>query len=318
MKTFLHHKLRINLIQQLELCRPSSVLLAFSGGQDSLCLLKLCIDMQNKYNFNIGIVHIDHQLRKDATINTNHIINIIKALQIKSYIYQIKDSSYSEQTCRDTRYQIILQTARIHGYKYIATAHSASDRIETFIYNLTRGSSMDGLNSIIWSRNINCNMKLIRPILNFTRQEIGWFCRYFALPVWSDYSNINYQHSRNRIRQELIPYLKKYLNKDAEKHITTCLELLYMDSEYIRQNTIKIYQHVKHPVFIAINHPHLLNQHYSIQIRVLRLFFKHNLNIYTSHILLKKIILNMQKDTKEEIAHNSIIIRYNKTWLYVS
>nr|YP_009313448.1 tRNA Ile-lysidine synthetase [Galaxaura rugosa]SCW21702.1 tRNA Ile-lysidine synthetase [Galaxaura rugosa] len=317
MNTFLHYKLKLNLKQKLQIYNQK-ILVGISGGQDSLCLLQLLTDLKQQYKLRLGIIYIDHQLRYDTEINNKHIINIAKQYNIPSYIYQLERSDYTENHLRNLRYQVFIKTAYLNNYQLIATAHHIDDQIETCLYHLIRGSSIDGLNSLNWYRYINENIKIIRPILNFKKSEIMWFCRYYNLPIWSDYTNSSYIYTRNRIRQELIPYLQSYFNHNFQKHISNFLDLAYLDTEYLRQNTIKIYLLIKHPKLMAINTTILLKQHLTLQFRILRLFFYHNLKLNIPYSLIKNIIFIINNNTEKAIPYQNIIIIYQTPWIYIT
>lgn len=318
MNTFLHKKFEFNLIKTLRINTNDSILLAISGGQDSLCLLKLILDLRKRYYLKIGIIHIDHQWRYDSSLTTQNLISLIKTYCIPTYIYQIHPKVYSETEARNFRHQLFIQTAQMYKYTMIATAHSCTDQIETCLHNLLRGTSIDGLTSMIWARTISHKIKLIKPMLNFTRSDILWFSRYFHLPIWSDFSNFYYCTIRNRTRQELIPYLKLYFQVNIEDKIHYLLQNICIDVEYLRQNTIKLYQKSRHKYLVAINKKILLSQHYSLQIRVLQLFFLHNFNQLVSLNLLEYIV-NICSDKKHSffpVSINGIIVHEYKHWLY--
>ena len=277
MKTFLHKKFELNLKNKLKIKTASALLLAVSGGQDSLCLLQLCLDFYKHNNLKIGIIYIDHQWRHDTIHVTKHLINIIKNNQIQTYLYQIKPKIY-----------------------------------------LIRGTSLDGINSLVWSRNINSNIRLIRPLLNFKRSEVIWFCRHFQLPIWSDFSNFYYCSQRNRIRHELIPYLQHYFQGRIEDHVGQFLDSTYTDCEYLRQNTIKAYQKSRHSYLLALHQPILFSQHIAVQTRVLQLFFLHNFHKPIPPKLLKKIISKYGDHANKtySIFFNGITVNYYNEWIY--
>lgn len=318
MNTFLHRKFEYNLIQRLNIQTKSSLLIAISGGQDSLCLLKLSLDLKQHYNFHVGIIHINHQWRYDSNYNTQYLMNFIKQYNIPIYIYQITPSHYSEIEFRNLRYKLYLATAVKYNYNFIATAHSLTDQVETCLYNLFKGANLDGLNSLTWSRNLATNITLIKPILNIKRSEIIWFCRNFQLPVWADFSNLYYNAPRNRIRNELIPYLQLYFQDKIEDKIRDFLDTTHLDCEYIRQNTIKVYQKSKHPNLLALKKLYLLTQHRTLQIRVLHLFFLHNFNKSICLQTLKKIIIYSKKQNNYDhsIDLDGILIQFDQKWIY--
>nr|YP_009312833.1 tRNA Ile-lysidine synthetase [Helminthora furcellata]SCW21087.1 tRNA Ile-lysidine synthetase [Helminthora furcellata]SCW23947.1 tRNA Ile-lysidine synthetase [Helminthora furcellata] len=317
MTSFLHKKLIHNLYQRLKIRNNCSILLAISCGQDSLCLLKLFIDLAKTNNLHLAIVHIDHQWRQDTTINTQHMVNLIKNINLPSYLYQLHPRTYSEAEFRTMRYQIYLKTAQKYSFDIIATAHTSSDKTETCLMNMIQGGNIDTLNSLRWDRNIHKNINLIRPLLNFNRAEINWFCKYYALPIWFDYTNIYYQCKRNRIRHELIPYLKQYYQTDIEKQIELFLEKTSSDTDYLRQTTIKIYQSIKHPIYIAFNYKLLLQQHKSMQLRVLQLFFTHNTKIKYSYRILDTLLEKLREMQGTQDIKNGLIIQTSKNWAYL-
>nr|YP_009314059.1 tRNA Ile-lysidine synthetase [Izziella formosana]SCW22313.1 tRNA Ile-lysidine synthetase [Izziella formosana] len=317
MNSFLHLKLIYNMTSNIKIKNNQSVLLAISGGQDSLCLLQLFLDIQKIIHINLAVVHIDHQWRQDATKNTEHIINIIRKITCPLYLYQLQPAYYSEAEFRDMRYQIYMKTASTYKYDIIATAHTLSDKTETCLMNLIKGSNIDNLNNIVWTRKIDTNITLVRPLLNFTRAEINWFCKYYRLPVWFDYSNIHYENTRNRIRYELIPYLQQYYQIDIEKNIDVFLGKTYHDTEYLRQTTVKVYLLIKHPKYIALNHQILQKQHPCIQIRVLHLFIVHNTMIRCNYHLLKQILNELYSFRKIYKINNNLTLKIDGSWAYI-
>nr|YP_009314675.1 tRNA Ile-lysidine synthetase [Neoizziella asiatica]SCW23130.1 tRNA Ile-lysidine synthetase [Neoizziella asiatica] len=316
-QSFLHAKLIHNLCYILNIRDNSSILLAISCGQDSLCLLQLFIDLKNILNLNLAILYIDHQWREDSNDNTKHIINMTKKLDCPLYIYQLNPRKYSEAEFRDMRYQIYIETACRYTYDTVATAHTSSDVTETCLIQIVKGSNIDSLNSLRWKRQIYENISLVRPLLNFTRAEITWFCKYYQLPIWSDYTNIYYTCNRNRLRHELIPYLKQYHQIDIEKNIHRFLRKTYYDTEYLRQTTIKIYLSIKHPLYAAFNYKLLLIQHKCVQLRVLHIFLAHNTNITWNYESLDHIIhrLNRRKNMKK--SRIKIQLKTYNNWAYL-
>lgn len=317
METFVHHKFKKNINEQIQLPKYASVLIGLSGGQDSLCMTKLLLDLQQLYCLDIGIISIDHQWRYDTVSNIKHTINIAKNLQVKTYIYESIPESYSEEESRSIRYQLLVNTAKQYKYSFIAIAHSLNDQIETGLHHLFRGSHIDSLPSLTWSRSIEPMIYIIRPMLNIHRWEINWFCRYFWLPIWNDLSNLECNKERNRIRQELIPYIQYHFSYAIEKHMNKFINSAYIDSEYIRQNTLKLYLQLKHNSFIAINMLKFNCQHQALQKRLLYLFFLHNSNINIPYILINQLIYKINQQLVFKISYNQIIICNNSKWLYL-
>ena len=126
-----------------------------------------------------------------------------------------KNLVISEQAAREWRYKNLIKTAKDitsqnpKGFcSHVLTGHTGSDRAETFLLNLARGSDLAGVSSIPEVRALNNKVKLIRPLLNFSRNETAEICHQFKLPIWIDPSNENINLSRNRVRQKVMPVLE--------------------------------------------------------------------------------------------------------------
>nr|AYR06332.1 tRNA(Ile)-lysidine synthase [Renouxia sp.] len=318
MQTFLHNKFRSNLFTLLQ--QNIHVLLAISGGQDSLCLIKLFHDCFPNYNKYLEAIYIDHQWKEDSIEHIKHIINFTNQIKVKLSIYQIKHLHFSETQTRVLRYKILVRHAQKYGYHQIILGHTQNDRIETFLQNLIRGTSIDGATSLNWIRKIDPTLSIIRPLLNFKRQEITWFCRQFHLPIWSDITNYNYNIKRNRLRYEFMPYLKQYFNPNIEESLSSFLDISHNDNTYIKESTIKLYMISKHKRLISLNINILKQQHITLQQRTLQLFYQYNFNKTIGKSILQKIIaiINNKNSIATTIYSNNLVIQYQNGWLYAN
>ena len=321
METHLHQKFYINMEQFRQKNLLNAVTIALSGGQDSLCLMKLIQDFKRYHypSLKIDYVYIDHQWKKDSKIQTKHLVNIINSTHEKIYIYQIRSIPSSELKARKFRYQLLTHHSIVFKNSIIITAHTETDKIETFWQQIMRGTTINGATSLTSQRILEKHIKLWRPLINFTRNEINWFCRKFYLPVWSDSTNYSYHISRNRLRNELIPYLKQYFQYNIEKQINQFLQYSNADNEYIKQNAIKLYLISRHPKSLAINYNILKQQHAALQVRTLQLFVYHNLNQLLSKDILYKLIDQIQNifHHKKIVTLKSIKIAIFNYWLYI-
>nr|CRF40064.1 tRNA Ile-lysidine synthetase [Laurencia snackeyi] len=304
----------------------SKQIVAISGGQDSICLLNFIEHFQSRYknsknNGNISYIYIDHQWRQDSYEQTIHIINYIRFIRRKIYIYQLPNTLLSEKLCRLYRYHLFTKHATKHNNKIIVTGHNETDKVETFLNNFFRGSGLQGTTSLVKQSRINDSIYLLRPLLNLRRNYIYWACKKFYLPIWSDNTNYKYQFERNRVRYELIPYLKKYFHKNIENNINLVLKNCYRDNEYIRQNTIKLYLIIKHPIYIAINHNKLRKQNFALQVKIMQLFCVYNLNFNPKHNEIVKILVRINKNqmcTFFAIKLESLQMNVNTNWIYIT
>ncbi|MEO1400724.1 MAG: tRNA lysidine(34) synthetase TilS [Cyanobacteria bacterium J06635_1] len=220
-----------------------SILIAVSGGQDSLCLVKLLIDLQSKWGWRLAIVHCDHRWRRDSAANADHIRDLAAQWRLPCFIETASTPPVSEAAARQWRYQIFETVAQQHGFTYVTTGHTATDRAETLLYNLLRGSGLDGLQALAWQRSLSptADVLVTRPLLGFTRQETGKFCQEMGLPVWEDSTNDDLTYRRNRIRQELMPYLRSHFNPQVERTLAQTAELLTAEVAYLEAQTDQLY-----------------------------------------------------------------------------
>ena len=230
--TLIHAQLHQTLRQRKLLPKQSRVLIALSGGQDSLCLGKLLLDLGSKWQWQLAIAHCDHQWTTDKGI-AEWVRQVSVTWDLPFYLETANNLKETEAAARQWRYQALGEIAQEHGFQYVVTGHTRSDRAETFLYNLIRGSGADGLGALTWQRPLTRNVSLVRPILDLYRRETGEFCQQFSLPIWSDEANNNLKYARNRIRQNLIPYLQENFNPQVEKSLSQAAELLKADVEYL-------------------------------------------------------------------------------------
>ncbi|MTJ13624.1 tRNA lysidine(34) synthetase TilS [Anabaena sp. UHCC 0187] len=233
--TLLHAQIHRTIRARHLFERNQQLLVAVSGGQDSLCLIKLLLDLQPKWGWDLAIAHCDHSWREDSQANAHHVENLARSWNTPFYLETANQPVNSEATARNWRYQALTKIAQVHNYQYIITGHTASDRAETLLYNLIRGTGADGLQALTWQRLLTDNIMLVRPLLEVNRSQTEQFCQEFNLPIWEDSTNQNLQYARNRIRQELIPYLKANFNPQVEANLAQTAELLQAEVEYLEQ-----------------------------------------------------------------------------------
>ncbi|MFM7366086.1 MAG: tRNA lysidine(34) synthetase TilS [Cuspidothrix sp.] len=233
--TSLHAQIH-RTIRDRHLFKPQHrLLVAVSGGQDSLCLVKLLLDIQSKWQWLIAIAHCDHCWRGDSRNNAIHVESLAENWRTPFHLATATNIINSEATARNWRYQALTQIAQVNNYQYVITGHTASDRAETLLYNLIRGTGADGLQALTWQRSLTENILLVRPLLEITRSQTAQFCQDFNLPIWEDSTNQNWQYSRNRIRQQLLPYLQTNFNPQVETNLAQTAELLQTEVAYLEE-----------------------------------------------------------------------------------
>ncbi|NEQ70441.1 MAG: tRNA lysidine(34) synthetase TilS [Symploca sp. SIO2D2] len=277
--TPLHARLHQTLRQRQLLKQQQPVLIAVSGGQDSLCLMKLLLDLQPKWGWQLAIAHCDHRWAKDEGIAA-HVQQIAHSFGLP-FIKQIAaEITTSEAAARQWRYQALVEIASTHGYPNVVTGHTKSDRAETFLYNLIRGSGADGLAALTWKRPLAPGLELVRPLLEVTRTETLRFCQQQHLPIWLDTYNQDLKYARNRIRQELLPYLKNNFNPQVETALSQTAELLRADVEYLENAAYQLRQEAIREEsagnLVKLNRLSLRQAPLALQRRVIRQFLQEN------------------------------------------
>ncbi len=244
--TPLHDQLHQTLRQRKLLPENQRILIAVSGGQDSLCLTKLLLDLQSKWHWYLAIAHCDHKWRTDSEANANYVKKLATNWQLPFYLETANQLYKSEAEARKWRYQTLTKIALESNFKYIVTGHTASDRAETLLYNLIRGSGTDGLQALTWLRPLTENFSplLVRPLLEITRTQTGNFCQEQKILIWEDSTNQDLHYARNHIRLELFPILRQF-NPKAELALAQTAEILSAEVKYLENETEKLLERMK-------------------------------------------------------------------------
>lgn len=248
--TRLHAKLHQTLRQRQLLAKQRRVLIAVSGGQDSLCLTKLLLDLQPKWGWQIAIAHCDHRWPKDQGLAA-HVQHFAQSWKLPFYLQTAAELKTSEAAARQWRYQALIEIAQAQGYQDVVTGHTKSDRAETLLYNLMRGSGADGLQALTWQRPLAEGLRLVRPLLEISRAETLQFCQQQHLPIWVDAYNQDLHYARNRIRQELLPYLQTHFNPQVETALAQTAELLRADVAYLEAAAQELRQQAMAPASVG-------------------------------------------------------------------
>lgn len=293
MKNFLK-KFREDSFRQELWGKEAKIVVAVSGGPDSVCLLDILNQLKDKYTLELIVAHVNYNLRgKDSTADEKFVLNLAKKYGLEMVVLhpKIKTRKNLENNLRDIRYAFFEKVRKENGYDYIAVGHNLDDQAETFLQRLIRGAGMAGLRAMQFK-----NGRIIRPLLGFSRQEILKYLKLRKLPYRTDKTNQENVFLRNRIRHQLIPYLEKNFNPRFKETIFQTALSLAEDYSFIDKLTGEI---SKNSTTLSINK--ILPLHPALQKRIILQFLENTLknrkDITAAHLA---EVLKIIKSTKSK------------------
>lgn len=221
------------------------ILIALSGGPDSVCLLNILFELKKDLNIEIGAAHLNHMLRgDDAFEDEEYVVNICNNMGIQCFVKRVDIYKYSkeqklssEMAGRNARYDFFDEIIEKYNFDKIATAHNANDQAETILFRLMRGTGLEGLGGIKVSR----DNKIIRPILCLSRKEVEDYIKAKNLSPRIDKTNFEKIYNRNKIRLDILPYMKKNFNEDIVQTLNRMSILIQKDNEFIEKIALDFY-----------------------------------------------------------------------------
>jgi tRNA(Ile)-lysidine synthase len=199
----------------------SCLLVAVSGGPDSVCLLHTLLRLKDKLGIRLHVAHLNHQLRgTESEADARYVGELARRLGTPATIAKGEVGSYQaekhislEEAAREVRYTFLAETARSVGSDRVAVGHTRDDNIETILMHLVRGAGTTGLQGLkpyLQWRPAGDDFAVIRPLLTVSHRETASYCREHNLKPRIDASNFSLPPLRNRIRHQLLPLLKDY------------------------------------------------------------------------------------------------------------
>ena len=226
------------------------VVLAVSGGPDSICMLDILNDIKNDetidMNFEIVVAHVNHMIRKEAEEDAKYVKKYCEEKQIEFYSKSIDVQKMAnnnkiglEEAGRKARYDFFDEILERTNAQKIAIAHNKNDKVETVLMHILRGSGINGLKGIEPKRE-----KYIRPLIECERNEIEEYCNDKNLQPRIDKTNFENEYTRNKVRNLLIPYIQKEFNPNLIKTIDRLSNLVAEEENYMDKQVEKVYKEI--------------------------------------------------------------------------
>lgn len=238
--------------QQL-IVKGDRVLAGVSGGADSVCLLYLLNEYKKELGFELYVVHVNHGLRgKEADEDEAYVRKICHELGLHFHAYRADVGELAQQwgvsteeAGRKVRYDFFLEECRYLLCNKVAVAHHMNDTAETVLFHLIRGTGIRGLSGIPPKRPMVEGIEVIRPLLCVKREEIEEYLKERKINYCVDTTNLTEDYSRNKLRNQVLPYMEQELNEGAVEHIAKAASHLYEINDYIGHKIDSIY-----PVYV--------------------------------------------------------------------
>lgn len=198
------------------------LLIAVSGGADSVALLLLLNELRNERNLTLHIGHFDHNLREESQSDAAWVQSLANRLEIQCTIGRPPATpaiqlTGIEESARKRRYEFLENLAADLKSRWVAVAHTQNDQAETVLHHIARGTGLRGLQGIPEVRGLSDDVSLIRPLLRIERDQLIEALHQANQPYLTDQTNTDSSFTRNRIRHDILPFLKKNLNPQIDQ-----------------------------------------------------------------------------------------------------
>lgn len=274
----------IDIIKKYNLIENGDkIVIGVSGGPDSITLLNVLLEIkkENKIDFDMVVCHVNHMIREEAISDEEYVLEFCKKYNIECFVKRIEvekiakqEKIGTEEAGRIVRYEFFNEILEKTESNKIATAHTANDNAETVLMNIIRGSGTAGLKGIEAKRD-----NLIRPLIDYSRDEIEEYCKINNLDPRIDKTNFENIYTRNKVRNMLIPYIKENFNPNIIEGLNRLSDLSKQENDYLEKQTVKAYKDIlieeqKNQIILDLN-----------KFNLQELVIKSRLVLYTINIL---------------------------------
>lgn len=303
-----------------------AVLVALSGGADSVCLLDVLCSLKDELGISVAAAHLNHMIRgAEADRDEAYAAELCTKIGIPFYAERIDVPKISlqqgiseELAGRNARYDFFKRICKKYGYTVIATAHNKNDRAETVLMRVMRGTGIDGLCSIKYKRDDG----VIRPLLDVMRCDIEEYCKEKNLEYCTDSTNSSTDYTRNKVRCELIPFIEKDFNPSIIDSLCVLADNSMEDAKFINEYAQRLYNRInspmpkRKPTIIDIASLQMVNE--SIQSRIIRIAAREVMGVKynLSRVHIKAIKDLMNKETGASLTlPDRLIVSVKYGWI---
>ena len=234
----MHSLIKNNILEKNLISLGENILIALSGGPDSVFLFHNLRRLRETLSFNLYASHINHMYRgKDAMHDEEFVRNLCDKYGIKLFVKRKNATEYAkelkvteEEAGRVLRYNFFKENLREIGEGKVALAHNLNDQAETVLQRIIRGTGIDGLSAMSFQKD-----NLIRPMLNISRYEIMNYLHENNYEYCIDITNTQDIYGRNKIRLNLIPYLEQNFNPNIQSSLYRMSEAMERDKKIIEK-----------------------------------------------------------------------------------
>jgi len=270
-------QLALETLSKHQMVTPGQkILVGVSGGADSVALLHLLHKNRETLEIELAIGHVHHGIRgKEADDEADFVRQLAEDLQVPLYVTRENVPAEkkrlhlsTQEAARLVRHTFLRTTARQIGAERIAIAHTQTDRIETILLRILRGTGTAGLEGFP-----AVDLPLIRPLYAIRREETEAYCRQWKLRICEDSSNLSLAYRRNILRLELLPYLRDTFNVEIDTALLRLAEIAKQEADYLDGVTLNLIGEVverKTPNLWTLNGVALRRQHRALQRRLVR------------------------------------------------
>lgn len=237
-----------------------TIVVAVSGGADSVCLLHMLTRWQSEFDIKLHVAHLNHQLRgAESEADAKYVLDLAVRLGVPITVgkrdvaaYKAERACSTEEAARELRYDFLAEVADDIRANRVAIGHTRDDQVETILMHILRGTGTSGLRGLESCSLLPCSKKVslrakrsnllaIRPLLDVTREETMHYCQEHQLEPRIDSSNLSLSLFRNRCRLELLPLLREY-NSNVDQALLRLAEIASDDVSFIQQQALQLWE----------------------------------------------------------------------------